>query len=60
MKGKLTTLTRRLEKLEMRNKHEVQAENELFASHPACFHCQSNSLLGEHCPLVPSIRDLMQ
>ena len=60
MKAKLTTLTRRLEELEMRNQHEVQAENELPASHPTCFNCQSSSHPGEHCPLVPSIRDLMQ
>ena len=60
MKAKLTTLTRRLEELEMRNQHEVQATNELFASHPACFNCQSNSHPGEHFPVVPSVRDLMQ
>ena len=39
MKEKLTTLTRRLEELEMRNRHEVQAVNELPASHPSCFNC---------------------
>ena len=60
MKEKLTTLTRRLEELEMRNQHEVQAVNELPASHPACFNCQSSSHPGEHCPLVSSMRDLMQ
>ena len=60
MKEKLTTLTRRLEELEMRNQHEVQAVNELFASHPAYFNCQSNSHPGEHYPVVPSVRDLMQ
>ena len=60
MKAKLTTLTRRLEELEMRNQHEVQAVNELPASHPACFNCQSSSHPGEHCPLGPSVRDLMQ
>ena len=60
MKAKLTTLTRRLEELDMRNQHEVQVVNELPASHPACFNCQSSSHLGEHCPLVPSVRDLMQ
>ena len=59
MKGKLTTLTRRLE-LEMRNRHEVQAVNELPASHPSCFNCQSNSYPGEHCTVVPSVGDLMQ
>ena len=40
MKTKLTTLTRRLEELEMRNQHEVQAVIELPASHLACFNCQ--------------------
>ena len=49
MKAKLTTLTRRLEELEMRNQHEMQAVNELFASQPSCFNCQSNSHPGEHC-----------
>ena len=48
-KEKLTTLTRRLEELEMRNQHEMQAVNELSASQPSCFNCQSNSHPGEHC-----------
>ena len=60
MKAKLTTLTRRLEELEMRNQHEVQVVNELPASHPAYFNCQSSSHLREHCPLALSVRDLMQ
>ena len=60
MKAKLTTLTRRLEELEMRNKHEMQVVNEFPASQPACFNCQSNSHPKEHCPVVPSVRDLMQ
>ena len=60
MKAKLTTLTRRLEELEMRNQHEMQAVNELPASQPACFSCQSNSHPGEYCPVVPSIGDIMQ
>ena len=59
MKAKLTTLTRRLEELEMRNQYEVQAVIELPASHPACFNCQSSSHLGEHWTMVPSVRDLM-
>ena len=48
MKAKLTTLTRRLEELEMRSQHEMQAVNELPASHPACFDCQTNSHPEEH------------
>ena len=48
------------EELEMRNQHEVQAVIELPASHPTCFNCQSSNHPGEHCPMVPSVRDLMQ
>ena len=60
MKAKLTTFNRRLEELEMRNQHEVQAVIELPAYHPACFNCQSSSHLVEHCRMVPSMRDLRQ
>ena len=60
MKAKLTTLTRRLEELEMRNQHEVQAVNELPAFPPTCFNYQLNSHPGEHCPVVHSVRELMQ
>ena len=49
MKAKLTTLTRRLDELEMKNQHEMQAVNELSASQPSCFNCQSNSHPGERC-----------
>ena len=49
MKAKLTILTRRLDELEMKNQHEMQSVNELFASQPSCFNCQSNSHFGEHC-----------
>ena len=49
MEAKLTTLTQRLEELEMRSQHEMQAVNELPASHPSYFDCQTNSHPGEHC-----------
>ena len=49
MKAKLTTLTRRLEELEMRSQHEMQAVNKFPASQPSCFNCQTNSHPGEHC-----------
>ena len=49
MKAKLSTLTQRLDELEMKNQHEKQAINELSASQPSCFYCQSNSHPGEHC-----------
>ena len=49
VRAKLTTLTRRLEELEMRNQNEMQSVNELSASQPFCLNCQSNSHLGERC-----------
>ena len=33
----------------MRSQHEIQVVNELPASQPSCFNCQSNSHPGEHC-----------
>ena len=58
MKAKLTTLTQRLDELEMKNQHEMQAVNELSASQPSCFNCQSNSHSGEHC--LEHVHDLNQ
>ena len=49
MKAKLTTLTQRLDELEMKNQHEMQSVNELSASQPSCYNCQLNSHFGEHC-----------
>ena len=59
MKAKLSTLTRRLEELEMGNQHEVQAIAETLVPLQPCFNCQSTSHQGEHCPIAPSVRDLM-
>ena len=49
MEAKLSTLTRRLDELEMKNQHEMQAVNELSAPQPFCFNYQSSSHPGEHC-----------
>ena len=49
IKAKLTTLTLRLDELEMKNQHEMQSVNELSASQPSCYNCQSNSHFEEHC-----------
>ena len=49
MKAKLSILTRRLDELEMKNRHEKQAVSELSASQPSCFNCQSNNHPEEHC-----------
>ena len=60
MKAKLSSLTRRLEELEMRNRHEVQAIAKTPVPLQPCLNCQSTSHQGEHCPNAPSVRDLMQ
>ena len=60
MKAKLSSLTRRLEELELRNHHEVQAVTEPPVPLQSCFNCQSTSHQGDQCPIAPSIRDLMQ
>ena len=59
MKAKLSTLTRRLEELEMRNHHEVRAVTKASMPNHPCFTCQSTKHQGEHCPTVPSVRDMM-
>ena len=58
-KAKLSTLTRRLEELEMRNQHEVQAVTEASMPNQPCFNYQSTEHQGEHCLSVPSVRDFM-
>ena len=60
MKAKLSYLTRRLEELELRNQHEVQAVTEPPILLQSCFTCQSTSHQGDQCPIAPSIRDSMQ
>ena len=59
MKAKLSTLARRLEELEMRNQHEVWTVVEALVHIHPCFICQSIDHQGEHCPTVPSLRDMI-
>ena len=59
MKAKLSTLARRLEELEMRNQHEVRAVAETLVPSQPCFICQSIEHQGEHCLIVPSMRDMI-
>ena len=59
VKEKLSTLARRLEKLEMRNQHEVRTVVETPVPNKLCFICQSTEHLGEHFPIVPSKRDML-
>ena len=60
MKDKLSSLTRRLEELEMRNQHEVQAVTETPIPLQSCFNFQSTSHQGDHCSIAPSVRDFMK
>ena len=60
MKARLSSLTRRLEELEMRNQQKVQAVTETLVPLQSCFNCQSTSHPGDHCSISPSVRDLMQ
>ena len=59
MKEKLSTLVRRLEELEMRNQQEVRTVAETPFPNKLCFICQSVEHPGEHCPTVPSMRDML-
>ena len=59
MKAKLSTLARRLEELEMRNQHEVQAIAEALVHIQSCSICQSTDHQGKHCPTTLSVGDLM-
>ena len=47
MKAKVSTLARRLEELEMRNQHEVQAVTEIHVPNKPCFIYQSSEHMGE-------------
>ena len=58
-KIKLSTLARRLEELEIRNNHEVQAVAETLVPNKPCFIYQSIEHLGEQCPTVPAMRELL-
>ena len=53
MKAKLSSLTRRLEELELRNQHEVQAVTKPHVPLQSCFNCQSTSHQGDQCPTTP-------
>ena len=58
MKAKVSTLARRLEELEMRKLHEVQAVTEIPVLNKPCFICQSTKHLGEQCPTILAIREM--
>ena len=59
MKAKVFILTRRLKELEMRNPHEVQAVTEISMPKKPCFICQSTEHLGEKCPTISTLREML-
>ena len=59
LKAKLSILARRVEELEIKRLHKVQAVTEVPPQTKPCFNCQSTGHLGEPCPISPSVRDLM-
>ena len=59
MKEKMSTLARKVEELEGKRLHEVQAVTENPAQANQCINCQSTVHPEEHCPIVPTVRDLM-
>ena len=59
LKVKMSTLNRKMEELEHRNHQEVRAVTEASMPSQPCFNFQSTNHQGEHCPISPSIRDMM-
>ena len=59
MKAKISTLARKVEELEGKRLHEVQAVTEIPAQANPCINFQSTGHPEEHCPIAPSVRDLM-
>ena len=60
LKAKLSILARRVDELEGKRLHDVQAVTEIPAQAKPCINCQSTGHPKEHCPIAPSVRDLMQ
>ena len=59
MKAKISTLARKVEELEGKRLHKVQAVTEIPVQAKPCFNFQSTDHREEHCPIAPSVRDLM-
>ena len=60
LKAKISTLDRRVEELEGKRLHEVQAVTEVPPQAKTCFNFQSTGHPEEHCPIAPLVSDLMQ
>ncbi|RVX11217.1 hypothetical protein CK203_019663 [Vitis vinifera] len=58
MKAKLAAMTRRLEELELKRIHEVQAVAEAPVQVKLCPNCQSYEHLVEECPTISAEREI--
>ncbi|RVW25167.1 Retrovirus-related Pol polyprotein from transposon 17.6 [Vitis vinifera] len=58
MKAKLAAMTRRLEELELKRIHEVQAVAEAPVQVKLCPNCQSYEHLVEECPTISAEREM--
>ncbi|KAJ9693000.1 hypothetical protein PVL29_011915 [Vitis rotundifolia] len=58
MKAKFAAMTRRLEELELKKMHEVQAVAETPVQVKSCSICQSYEHLVEECPTIPVAREM--
>ena len=59
MKARISTLARKVEELEGKRLHEVQAVTENPAQANPCTNFQSTAHREEHYPMAPSVKDLM-
>nr|CAN76323.1 hypothetical protein VITISV_037363 [Vitis vinifera] len=60
MKAKLAVVTRRLEELELKKVHEVQAVAEAPVQVNLCPNCQSYEHLVEECPAISTEREMFR
>ncbi|KAL6349904.1 hypothetical protein AAG906_002011 [Vitis piasezkii] len=59
MKAKVATIARRLEELELKKMHEVQAIFETQAHAMPCTICQSCDHVVDECPTMPAVREML-
>ncbi|RVW73718.1 hypothetical protein CK203_054988 [Vitis vinifera] len=59
MKAKVATMARRLEELELKKMHEVQAISETQVHVMPCTICQSCDHVVDECPTIPAVREML-
>ncbi|KAL6310559.1 hypothetical protein AAG906_015297 [Vitis piasezkii] len=59
MKAKVATIARRLEELELKKMHEVQAISQTQAHAMPCTICQSCDHVVDECPTMPAVREML-